>query len=117
MRSRETAGKAPRRVLFSWKRFTAIVKKEFIQVRRDRISMMMPIMMPIVMMFLFGYAVNTEVDQVPTAVLDLNRTAESRAFIEHFSSSGYFRIDGFVANEQEILDAVNADTIKVGLII
>jgi ABC-2 type transport system permease protein len=69
------------------------------------------------MMFLFGYAVNTEVDQVPTAVLDLNRTAESRAFIEHFSASGYFRIDGFVGNEQEIRDAVNADVIKVGLII
>jgi len=117
MRSRETAGKAPRRGLFSWKRFTAIVKKEFIQVRRDRISMLMPIMMPIVMMFLFGYAVNTEVDEVPTAILDLNRTAESRAFIEHFSASGYFRVDGYVGNEQEIQDAVNADVIKVGLII
>jgi ABC-2 type transport system permease protein len=117
MRIRETAARVPKRKLFSWKRFIAIVKKEFIQVRRDRISMMMPIMMPIVMMFLFGYAVNTEVDQVPTAVLDLNRTAESRAFIEHFSASGYFRIDGFVGNEQEIRDAVNADVIKVGLII
>ena len=117
MSNRETTRKPPKRGLFSWKRFAAIVKKEFIQVRRDRISMMMPIMMPIVMMFLFGYAVNTEVDQVPTAVLDLNRTAESRAFIEHFSASGYFRIDGFVNNEQEIQDAVNADVIKVGLII
>lgn len=112
-----SAKRTPKRGLFSWKRFSAIVRKEFIQVRRDRISMLMPFMMPIVMMFLFGYAVNTEVDEVPTAILDLNRTAESRAFIEHFSSSGYFRIDGFVDNEQEILDAVNMDTIKVGLII
>ncbi len=107
----------PKRRLFSWKRFAAIVKKEFIQVKRDRISMVMPFMMPIVMMFLFGYAVNTEVDEVPTAVLDLNRTAESRAFIEHFAASGYFRIDGFVDNEKEIHEAVNADVIKVGLII
>jgi len=109
--------KPVKRSLLSWKRFAAIVKKEFIQVKRDRISMAMPFMMPIVMMFLFGYAVNTEVDQVPTAVLDLNRTAESRAFIEHFAASGYFRIDGFVQNEQEIKTAVDADVIKVGLII
>jgi len=105
------------RALFSFKRFAAIVRKEFIQVRRDRFSMMLPFMMPIMMMFLFGYAVNTEVDQVPTAVLDLSRTPESRAFIEHFAASDYFRIDGFVDNEQQIQNAVNEGTIKVGLLI
>lgn len=107
----------PKRSLFSWSRFTAIVRKEFIQVKRDRLSMAIPFLMPVVMMLLFGYAVNTEVDEVPTAILDLNRTAESRAFVEHFAASGYFRIDGFVDSEQDIRDAVNADTIKVGLII
>ncbi len=107
----------PKRALFSWRRFASIVRKEFIQVKRDRLSMAIPFLMPIVMMFLFGYAVNTEVDEVPTAILDLNRTAESRAFVAHFSASGYFRIDGFVDSEQDIRDAINADTVKVGLII
>ncbi len=105
------------RALFSFKRFKAIVKKEFIQVRRDRFSMALPFMMPIVMMFLFGYAVNTEVDQVPTAVLDLSRTAESRAFVEHFAASDYFRIDGYVDNEQQIRNAVNEGSVKIGLLI
>ncbi len=108
---------APKRALFSWKRFKAIVKKEFIQAKRDRISLVMPIMMPIVMMFLFGYAVNTEVDKVPTIVLDMNRTAESRAFVEHFAASGYFLIDGYADNENEIRDAIDADRVKVGIII
>jgi len=106
-----------KRSLFFFFCFCAIVTKEFIQVKRDRISMAMPFMMPIVMMFLFGYAVNTEVDKVPTYVLDMNRTTQSRAYIENFAASGYFRIDGFVQNEQDIKDAIDADVIKVGLII
>lgn len=64
---------------FNMKRFLTIIKKEFILVRRDPISLRLPFVMPVVMMLLFGYAVNTEVDYVATVVLDQSKTQESRA--------------------------------------
>lgn len=102
---------------FSFKRFTSIMKKEFIQVKRDPISLRLPFIMPIVMMLLFGYAVNTNVDNIPTAILDQSKTEESRQFIEKFEGSKYFIITENVDNEDELADLVNSGKIKAGLII
>ena len=77
---------------FSFQRFISIIKKEFIQVKRDPISLRLPFIMPVVMMLLFGYAVNTEVDKIPTAVYDQSNTEESRAFLDKFTESDYFMV-------------------------
>lgn len=102
---------------FSFKRFKSIIIKEFIHVKRDPISLRLPFIMPIVMMLLFGYAVNTEVDSVSTAVWDQSRSNESAQFIEKFAQSDYFVITENADNEEQLTDLINSGKVKAGLII
>ena len=102
---------------FSFKRFKSIMIKEFIQVKRDPISMRIPIIMPIVMMLLFGYAVNTEVDKIPTAVLDQCKTQESREYLDKFTASNYFDIVSDVTSEDELSKLIDSGKVKAGITI
>ncbi|MCX8129162.1 MAG: ABC transporter permease [Clostridia bacterium] len=106
-----------RRKLFSYKRFLSIVKKEFIQVKRDPISLRLPVVMPVVMMLLFGYAVNTEVDKIQTVVFDQSKTQESREYIEKFTASDYFLVKYNVTSEKEMSELIDGGNVKAGLII
>lgn len=75
-----------------WERIYRIVIKEFIQVLRDRRMKFLVFVTPVVQLVIFGYAVTTDVQHIRTAVLDRDRSVESRALIERFTSSGYFDI-------------------------
>lgn len=102
---------------FSIQRLKAIIIKEFQQLKRDPIALRIPFAMPIVMMLLFGYAVNTEVDKIPTAVFDQSKTLESREYIEKFVASNYFVITQIVNSEKELSDLIDGGKVKAGLII
>lgn len=102
---------------FSFKRFISIIKKEFIQVKRDPISLRLPFVMPIVMMLLFGYAVNTEVDRIPTAVYDQSNSGESKAFLDNFTESEYFIVSEIVSDEDRLTELIESGEVKAGLII
>ncbi|MEN8905943.1 MAG: ABC transporter permease [Clostridiales bacterium] len=102
---------------YSVKRFKSIIKKEFIQVKRDPISLRIPFLLPIVMMLLFGYAVNTEVDTIPTAVFDQSKTLESREYIEKFVVSDYFYVKYNVSSEDELSDLIDSGKVKAGIVI
>ena len=106
-----------KRKLFSLQRFLTIIKKEFIQVKRDPVSLKLPIAMPVIMMLLFGYAVNTEVDKIKTAVFDQSKTRESREYIDKFTASNYFDIWYHVASEKELSDLIDGGKVKAGIII
>ena len=106
-----------KRKLFSLKRFISIIKKEFIQVKRDPISLRLPFAMPIMMMLLFGYAVTTEVDKIHTAVFDRSKTAESREYIDKFAVSGYFSIEYYVSSDREMSNLIDSGKVKAGLVI
>lgn len=103
--------------LFSFNRLLSIIKKEFIQIKRDPISLRLPIAMPIIMMFLFGYAVTTEVDKIPTAVFDQSKTQESREYIDKFVASNYFNVIYYVSSDKELSDLIDGTKVKAGLII
>jgi ABC-2 type transport system permease protein len=102
---------------FSFQRFISIIKKEFIQVKRDPISLRLPFIMPVVMMLLFGYAVNTEVDKIPTAVYDQSNSEESRAFLDKFTESDYFTVYETVQSEDRIAELIKSGEAKAGLVI
>ena len=106
-----------KRKLFNLQRFFSIVKKEFIQLKRDPISLRIPIVMPIFMMLLFGYAVDTEVDRIPTAVFDQSKTQQSREYIDAFTASNYFVIKHHVSSEKELSELIDRGKAKAGLII
>lgn len=108
---------ARQKIPFSFGRFLSIMKKEFIQMRRDKMSMRLPIGMTIMMMVLFGYAVNTEVEDIRTAIFDQNKTQDSREYIDKFKSTGYYTIVQYVNSEEEMASLFERGEIKAGLII
>lgn len=75
---------------FNPRRFTAIVVKEFIQMRRDRMTFGMMIGIPLLQLILFGFAINADPKHLPTALLDADRTAYSRSIAMALKQSTYF---------------------------
>ena len=73
-----------------WDRIAVVVTKELRELWRDRITMVVCLLMPLVMLFLFGYAINLDVENVPLAVVDQDRSPQSRALIDRFVQSDYF---------------------------
>jgi ABC-2 type transport system permease protein len=85
----------------SWSRWLGIMNKEFIQLRRDRLTFGMIIGIPILQLILFGFAINSDPKQLPTAVLDADHSVFSRTVVRGLRNSGYFRIDHEIATAAE----------------
>ena len=73
-------------------RIAQVIWKEVIQVRRDRRMFGFVLLMPVMELFIFGYVVATEVNDIALAVCDYSQSAESRAYVDQLTESGYFRI-------------------------
>ncbi len=101
----------------SLKRTLAFTQKEIIQILRDWRTLMIILLMPIVLMFFFAYAVNLLVDHMPTAVADMSKDIRSRAFIEALEISGYFDVKMYVEDEDAVVRAIDAEQVKAGLVI
>ncbi len=99
------------------RRLKAIAKKEFLHVLRDPRSLMMGIGMPMMLLFLFGYALTMDVDRVPLAVWDQSRTVESREFISRFSGSRYFDLRISTDNYRQIEQAIDRREALIALVI
>lgn len=78
------------RALFSWSRWWSIVRKEYLQLRRDRITFAMIVGIPIIQLTLFGYAINTDPKHMPTGVLIGEASPFARSFVAAMRNSGYF---------------------------
>ena len=101
----------------SLSRAWAIARKEFIHIYRDPRSLGLVILMPAILMLLFGYAVTIDVKNVSVAVLDHSRTQESLAFVQRFSASPYFNLRYAVGDEKEIKRLIDKGEVKMGLIL
>jgi ABC-2 type transport system permease protein len=77
---------------FSWRRFRAVVKKELIQLRRDRLTFAMMLGIPLIQLTLFGFAINNDPKHLPTAVVDADRSDLSRSIVAGLQNSAYFRV-------------------------
>jgi ABC-2 type transport system permease protein len=89
------------RRIFSPSRFWAIVVKEFIQMRRDRITFGMMIGIPLIQLILFGFAINADPKHLPTAVLLADYGPQGRTLLQAIKNSDYFEFVRQVASEQE----------------
>jgi len=87
--------------LFSWARFVAVLAKEFVQMRRDRLTFAMIVGIPILQLILFGFAINADPRALPTAVLAADNSVFSRSFIRAMENSGYFRVSRIVEKPAE----------------
>jgi ABC-2 type transport system permease protein len=95
----------------------AITKKEFFHIYRDWRSLALVLLMPALLMLLFGYAVTLDVKKVPMAVLDRDKSQESLSFVHRFSASPYFNLRIFVQDEKEIKRLIDGSRVKMGLVI
>jgi ABC-2 type transport system permease protein len=86
---------------FSWSRIIAMLAKEFIQLRRDRLTFAMMVAIPLLQLVLFGYAINTDPKHLPTAVLSADQSPFSRSFVRALENSGYFHVVQDIASEAE----------------
>ena len=97
--------------------FLAMVRKEFIQMRRDRLTLGMMVGLPALQLLLFGYAIRTEVRILPATVLDESRTAESRALIQVLENTGSFRVIGEAGSRHALDREIERGDAKAGIVI
>ncbi len=100
-----------------YSRFWPMLWKEFIQIRRDRLTLGMILVLPAAQLLLFGYAIQTDVRHLPTVVLDESRTSESRALVTTLMNSGVFDPAGEVADRATARRALDAGTANAALVI
>jgi len=84
-----------------------MIVKEFIQVFRDKRMIAIVFFTPIMQLLVFGYAVTTDVNNIPTAIYDLDKSNESRELVRRLESSGYFDIKYFAESYDEIQDLLD----------
>jgi ABC-2 type transport system permease protein len=89
-------------IRFSPSRFAAMVAKEFVQMRRDRLTFGMMVGIPLLQLILFGYAINSDPKHLPTAVLDNDRSVFSRTALSGMKNSMYFEFVEEVAGEARV---------------
>ena len=96
-----------RNTVFSIARWWSIVRKEFLQLRRDRVTFAMIVGVPIIQMALFGYAINTDPKHLDTAVINADNTNITRSLLWGMRNSGYFKFVGELPNEAAGREALN----------
>ena len=97
--------------------FWAMLKKEFIQMRRDRGTLGMMIGIPAIQLILFGYAIQTEVRHLPTVVLDEAHSPESRRFIHAVINTGNFDLAGMVEGREQLGEEIASGRARAGIVI
>ncbi|MDX2261983.1 MAG: ABC transporter permease [Gemmatimonadales bacterium] len=91
--------------------------KEFIQLRRDRPTVAMMVGIPAIQLMLFGFAIRTEVRNLPTAVYDEARTSDSRALVQTILNTGNFRFHADATSRDEITRWIEAGTVRAAIVI
>lgn len=99
------------------RRTWAVARKEFLHIIRDPRSLSIAIILPMMLLILYGYALTLDVDRVPMVVWDQSETPRSRDIISHFQGSRYFSIKQYAHNYQEIERAIDLRTALVALVI
>jgi ABC-2 type transport system permease protein len=99
------------------KRFWPMFRKEFIQMRRDRLTLGIMVGIPVIQLLLFGFAIQTDVRHIPTVVLDESRTPASRDIIHAFENTGSFRIVGHVDGRHALDAAIARGDAQAGIVV
>ena len=92
-----------------------VLRKEAIHIRRDPMALFFTVLIPVLQLFLLGYAINMNVRSVPTIVYDAAQTQESRRLLERFVNSDDFKIIGSVFNDDELNHAIISGRAQVGI--
>ena len=98
-------------------RVLAIIRKEFIQIRRDRRTLALVLVLPAMQLVIFGYAINTTVDHIPAVVFDQAADSSSRSYLAGLQNSGYFDLVEDVRDTEQVRQSIDKGTARAGFII
>src|SRR5512139_3736229 len=99
------------------KRTWAISRKELIHIRRDPISLLQVILLPIILLLLYGYALTFDIKHVTLAVYDQEGSQLSRDLIKRFQSNEYFSLVRLAKSYEDLRDLITARQVQAGLVI
>lgn len=100
---------------FSLRRMLAYARREAMEIRRDWIRLAFALLGPILLMIVFGYGISFDVENLSYAALDYDRSPESRAYLENYSSSRYFREQPPLADSADLEQRLRAGGIKLAI--
>lgn len=95
----------------------ALIKKEFKEILRDPITLGTATFLPLVMLFIFGYAISLDVKDVSMAVYDQDKSPESGRLVEAFTSSGYFLLNYYLNAFKEVDDVLDRGRASIVVVI
>jgi ABC-2 type transport system permease protein len=98
-------------------RILAIIQKELIQARRDRVTLAVMLSMPLLQLILFGYAISTNVRHIPMAVVDQSLDHQSQIYISGMVNSGYFDVVESQPDQADAIAAMDAGRVRAALVI
>ena len=98
-------------------RLFSIIRKEFIQIMRDRRTLIIILIIPIMQLFLLGYSATNDIRNVPLAVFDQCRCAESRHLLEAYRAADYFQIAYTAGSEDELRSLIETGRVRAAIII
>jgi ABC-2 type transport system permease protein len=98
-------------------RLLAVARKEVVQILRDTRSLIIVVLMPAVLVLLFGYGVNLDLKGLPVYVLDRDGSQQSQDLLKHFQSSEYFHVERVVSGYPELTRALDDGHAKMGIVI
>ena len=101
----------------SWTRLLAVAHKELIQILRDSRSLFIVIIMPVVLVLLFGYGVNLDLKNLPIAVWDRDGSQQSQDLLKHFAASRYFHIKHVAGDYHSLSRALDAGDVRMVIVI
>ncbi len=100
-----------------WRPLLHMIRKEFLQLRRDAVMLRLAFIAPAMQLLALGYAANLDVTRVLLVVVDLDRSAESRRLVDRFTASGYFELVGSEASAKTIEPWLVSGRAQIGLVI
>ncbi|MDD2694978.1 MAG: ABC transporter permease [Anaerolineales bacterium] len=98
-------------------RLVSLIRKEFIQIRRDPRILILVIILPVMQLLLLGYSATNDVRNVPLAVFDQDRGSAARALLDAYRAADYFKLAYEVDSEQELRKMIDAGRARAGLVI
>lgn len=98
-------------------RLRSMIMKEFVQMRRDPATLRLMLVVPVMQLLIFGFAIRTDVRHLPTVVFDQSRTSASRAFVEKLTATDNFVLQRAVDSYDEALAAVNGGHARAAIIV
>lgn len=101
----------------SLSRIRLLMWKEFLQLKRDRLLLPLLLILPLLYLVMFGYVVGVDVNNIPTAIVDQDRTPASRALGEAFTTSSFFEVIEYPPDEQSVQPLMDGNRIQAALVI